>query len=393
MNYFNESSTFESTINTETKATVTVVDEDTLTVAQRLYDPCVLNFASHKRPGGYESVMDLKMLINTQEEDLFRRSNLPELMDNPEVRSYYPLHGVNSIYCLATAAKNKFLVIIDEFDFGVIIVPAVVNPTQTDYDTIVQKKIERIFDIAQEMNHHSLVLGAWGCGIFHNDPKIIAELFKKEIKKRGKFFDIIVFAIPGKDSVNHKIFKEVFSEFDVSLENSTEWSQMFSKMQQKTIVMNEATKEQEILTTESFYDRPVLGKILILPRKSAEIFEYSKPWACISVSDAYAPFHADIKQDGSRIDLLQLKFDDTEYESETRKTISKDQAKQVVDFVENVWDKVDLLMIHCNAGISRSTAIGQVVSQFYQPKFEKYFGILYSPNKLVIRMLQEVKQE
>jgi predicted protein tyrosine phosphatase len=61
------------------------------------------------------------------------------------------------------------------------------------------------------------------------------------------------------------------------------------------------------------------------------------------------------------------------------------------DFVDRVWDKIDLLLIHCNAGISRSTAMGQVISKFFQPKFEKYYGMLYSPNKLIIKKMESLR--
>ncbi|HTU93886.1 MAG TPA: poly(ADP-ribose) glycohydrolase domain-containing protein, partial [Gemmataceae bacterium] len=58
---------------------ISLVSDDTFSVAQQ-YDKAVcLNFASHKRPGGgYLSVMTRRGPIRTQEEDLFRRSDLPE---------------------------------------------------------------------------------------------------------------------------------------------------------------------------------------------------------------------------------------------------------------------------------------------------------------------------
>jgi uncharacterized protein (TIGR02452 family) len=114
---------------------VTISDSDTFTAAASLENPGCLNFASHKRPGGgYLSVIDLKMPIKTQEEDLFRRSNLPEIMDIPEVRQHYPLMGLKGIYCRTTVFKDANLEFKDanldqipDYEAGIITVAAIVN--------------------------------------------------------------------------------------------------------------------------------------------------------------------------------------------------------------------------------------------------------------------------
>ena len=74
---------------------IVIIDADTFSAAQVLCKnnivPCCLNFASHKRPGGgYMPLMGTKRPIGTQEEDLFRRSNLPSLLDNDEMNALYP---------------------------------------------------------------------------------------------------------------------------------------------------------------------------------------------------------------------------------------------------------------------------------------------------------------
>ena len=188
---------------------IEMMDIDSLTIASQLDNPCILNFASHKRPGGgYESVQNLKMLIKTQEEDLFRRSNLPELMDNKTVREHYPLYGLDAIYCVATANKDKMLEPITPFDFGLITMPAIVNPADSQYNGLVKDKIDSIFGIAVENKHINLILGAWGCGVFNNDPKKIVELFLDKANSCLGFFERIIFAVPGKGSLNYKVFSE-----------------------------------------------------------------------------------------------------------------------------------------------------------------------------------------
>ena len=129
---------------------ITLVDGDTFTVAQTLEKPCVLNFASHKRPGGgYESVMGLRMPIKTQEEDLFRRSNLPDLMDTKEIRRHcYPIEGLEGIYTKGIIVnKDSKLSPIDPFEVTMVTVPAVVVPKHEDA-VLVSAKIQRIYDSA-----------------------------------------------------------------------------------------------------------------------------------------------------------------------------------------------------------------------------------------------------
>ena len=55
------------------------------------------------------------------------------------------------------------------------------------------------------------VLGAWGCGVFKNDPGMVAEVFHEHLS--GEFataFDRVVFAIPGKHTENYQAFADVF---------------------------------------------------------------------------------------------------------------------------------------------------------------------------------------
>lgn len=41
----------------------------------------------------------------------------------------------------------------------------------------------------------TLVLGAWGCGVFRNDPAVVAEAFAGELARAEGHFDHVVFAV------------------------------------------------------------------------------------------------------------------------------------------------------------------------------------------------------
>ena len=217
--YYGNDYQFKEVIQHQSNTEITLVDGDTFTVAQTLEKPCVLNFASHKRPGGgYECVLNLKMPIKTQEEDLFRRSNLPELMDTKEVRkNYYPLKGLQGIYTTGIVVnKNSSLEPIEPFEATMITVPAVVVPKPEDA-ALVSKKIKRIYDIAAENGEQTLILGAWGCGVFRNDPKTIARLFMKYLNSDFLgVFAKVVFAIPDSKHVNFKLFEGEINHENIS---------------------------------------------------------------------------------------------------------------------------------------------------------------------------------
>lgn len=196
--------------------TITIEDADTLKAAQRFDHPACLNFASHKRPGGgYKAVQNIPMPIKTQEEDLFRRSDLPQSMDTPHIRKHYPLKGLKGIYTNGVQVwRDEKLVPHTPYDIALITVPAVVNPTDDDAE-LVQNKIKRILDIAADNHHNTLILGAWGCGVFRNDPTTIAETFCKYLKNEfNGVFENVIFAIPGKNSQNYQLFEAVIESLN-----------------------------------------------------------------------------------------------------------------------------------------------------------------------------------
>lgn len=167
------------------------------------------------------------------------------------------------------------------------------------------------------------------------------------------------------------------------------WSQLNKKVSNKFVIMNESSKKLENITTEYFDGRPVLGKILVLPEASAIKFEYSKPWSAISITTNQGE-HPSLNSK-NRIDLLQLSFADLSYLSKIKENLfEENHAKYIVDFLKKNWDKSSLLMIHCYAGISRSAAVAQVASEFYQNSYSHHFSNLYSPNKMVVNILRDV---
>jgi uncharacterized protein (TIGR02452 family) len=89
--------------------------------------------------------------------------------------------------------------------------PTIGQPQAGD---LLQKRIHRVLAIARSYGHATLVLGAWGCGAFANDPHRTAMDFRQALENdySGAFSDI-VFAItdwsPGRKFLGP--FRDVFA--------------------------------------------------------------------------------------------------------------------------------------------------------------------------------------
>lgn len=71
------------------------------------------------------------------------------------------------------------------------------------------ERIQFILDIAKDNQVDTLILGAFGCGAFGQNPELVASIFKEKLEKT--FFKKIVFAIPDFGDGNLQVFKTVFT--------------------------------------------------------------------------------------------------------------------------------------------------------------------------------------
>ena len=70
-----------------------------------------------------------------------------------------------------------------------------------------KQRIKFVLDIAEYKNVDTLILGAFGCGVFGQDPREVATIFNEELKTHN--FNKIIFAIPSGHNDNYDWFNKI----------------------------------------------------------------------------------------------------------------------------------------------------------------------------------------
>ena len=181
----------------------------------------ILNFASATNPGG-----GVTKGANAQEESLCRVSTLyqclnsPVVMDgfyNPNRESGDSLHTDTCIYTPDVAIiKSDRAVTLNKPVYVDVIscsAPNLRDKPSNDYNpgdkTRVSlndeelldlhiKRADQIFRVAIDNGINILIAGAFGCGAFKNNPRIVAKAFISITEKYIDYFDLVVYAIPTK---------------------------------------------------------------------------------------------------------------------------------------------------------------------------------------------------
>ena len=105
--------------------------------------------------------------------------------------------------------------------------------------------------------------------------------------------------------------------------------------------------------------------IRILNRKEAKKFScesHDFKTAIISITDTDK---ADVIFEKNEVNgiraVLRLKFDDVERDYKNEHCITKEDAENIVKFVNKNKNKVDKFIVHCEAGVSRSAGVGAAI--------------------------------
>jgi uncharacterized protein (TIGR02452 family) len=225
---------FEVTGETSTQA------GQRLVLSEGAAEVAILNFASARNPGG-----GYLGGARAQEEDLCRSSALYTTL--LEARDYYDAHRQNrdtryshrvifspnvpvyrdgatrlldapyQVSYLTSPAPNAGALARHE--------PSALN----EIEGLLTERAGRVLAVAAEHGVQTLVLGAWGCGVFRNDPATVARVFRGHLADGGVFegrFARVVFAVYDTSSAKTTLaaFQETFEDLTVARATLSPWT-------------------------------------------------------------------------------------------------------------------------------------------------------------------------
>ncbi|MEU3611774.1 TIGR02452 family protein [Streptomyces sp. NPDC006872] len=199
------------TLDAHAEPVVEVTGESSLEAARRLADApvAVLNFASARNPGG-----GFLNGAQAQEEALCRASALYTCL--LQARDFYDHHRAHRdpfytdrvIHSPAVPVfrDDRGRLLDEPFAAGFLTAAApnagvVLRTTPErapELPAALAVRAERVLETAAAHGYRRLVLGAWGCGVFRNDPAQVAEAFRALLGPGGRFartFEHVVFGV------------------------------------------------------------------------------------------------------------------------------------------------------------------------------------------------------
>ncbi|MFB3819096.1 MAG: hypothetical protein ACE147_15640 [Candidatus Methylomirabilales bacterium] len=130
-----------------------------------------------------------------------------------------------------------------------------------------------------------------------------------------------------------------------------------------------------------------MQQIVFASREAAQRFQSTEPWAAISITDpGSAP--AEIACPECQA-ILRLSFSDVDHREDDRAVVfSPAMAREILEFVQAWAPRVRTLVIHCEAGVSRSCATAAALARLRFGDDQEFF-LRGRPNMLVYRTLLE----
>ncbi|WP_244894079.1 TIGR02452 family protein [Planobispora rosea] len=188
---------------------IEVTNESTLRAARRLAqdgpEPACLVFASAKNPGG-----GFLTGAQAQEESLARASALHACLTAvPQFYAYHRAQGDlrysdRVIYCpgVPVFRDDKGRLLEDSYRVAFLTAAApnagailrLQPQAAVSVPAALRARAARVLEVAAAHGHRRLVLGAWGCGVFRNDPALVAEAFAHALAAYDRF-DHVCFAV------------------------------------------------------------------------------------------------------------------------------------------------------------------------------------------------------
>lgn len=124
--------------------------------------------------------------------------------------------------------------------------------------------------------------------------------------------------------------------------------------------------------------------IKVLNRQKIKAYHCDMPHIVISITENkdFVELPTNVMRKG----LLQLSFGDIDVPSQGITLFNQEIAKKIIKFVEDNIDFIDVIFCQCEAGISRSAAVGAALSKYINGN-DDYFFKYHMPNRHVYNLL------
>jgi len=203
--------------------TVLSATQDLAQAASPEQPPGALNFASARNPGG-----GFTTGAAAQEESIARSSGLYPCLTKHFEGFFVPARRAESGACTHDMIHSPRVPVLRDdggqlleqpyaVDFvtaaapniGVLRQKSKGKEAEQLAEGALRERIPRVLDLFARHSARDLVLGAWGCGVFGNDPRTVASLFLQELGGcfRGRFRRVIFAVLDAKMA---RDFSEVF---------------------------------------------------------------------------------------------------------------------------------------------------------------------------------------
>jgi predicted protein tyrosine phosphatase len=132
-------------------------------------------------------------------------------------------------------------------------------------------------------------------------------------------------------------------------------------------------------------------RFLVLGRLEVMFLDRPEPHAVISIREPGSDQPAIPRNEHCR-GILRLSFHDVDREADGKLLFTAADAREILAFVTRVRPEIETLVVHCEAGISRSAGVAAALAKVYDGS-DGFFFEHYIPNRLVYSTLLRAWQE
>lgn len=132
-------------------------------------------------------------------------------------------------------------------------------------------------------------------------------------------------------------------------------------------------------------------KFQVLNRELASTVVGECPYVSISITNPKFRF-AKLADSPHRKAILQMRFEDYPLSDPDFDTFDESYAHRILDFYEAHRQEIDLVIVNCEMGINRSSAVAAALSQIANGT-DTWFFDHFEPNRLVYDTLLAVHKQ